>query len=199
VEDTSIAFPLMGSVELGGLYLYFVVPAYVMVTANLANMHSGFNGLASGTALLVLISLMLKSAVMGGLEDLWFTLPLVGVALAFLYYNFYPSKIFEGDVGSFLLGAAIGVVVILQKLEFIGFVMLIPHTVDFLIYFYLKAKRMPFIKFGRVREDKTIEPPNPLKLKFLLPYYLRLTEKQTVFALYLLTAIFCIIGLLIPV
>jgi UDP-N-acetylglucosamine--dolichyl-phosphate N-acetylglucosaminephosphotransferase len=188
----------MGSVELGGLYLYFVVPAYVMVTANLANMHSGFNGLASGTALLVLFSLILKSAMTGGVENLLFAFPLLGIALAFHYYNLYPSQIFEGDVGSFMLGSAIGIVIILQKLELIGFVMLIPHIVNFLMYAYWKIKGIPHVKFGRVCEDGTLEVPNPLTLKWLLPYYFKVTERTCVLFTYCLTVMFCTIGLMMP-
>jgi len=199
VQDTSIALPFLRNLELGILYLYFVVPAYIMVTANLANMHSGFNGLASGTSILVLFSLILKSSMMGNVENLYFIFPLLGIALAFHYYNLYPSQIFEGDVGSFMLGSAIGIVIILQKLEFVGFVMLIPHIVNFLMYVYWRIKGIPHVKFGKVRKDGTLEVPNPLTLKWLLPYYFRVTERTSVIFVFCLTAVFCMIGLVIPV
>lgn len=197
IQDTSIALPF-GTFDLGAAYLYIVVPLYVMVIANLANMHSGFNGLAAGTSLMVLLSLILKASLLGRLETILFILPLAGISLAFLFYNFYPSKIFDGDVGSFMLGSAIGVVIILEKLEFVGFVMLIPHTINFLMYVYWRVKRIPHIKFGRVREDGTLEVPNPLTLKWVLPYYFRVTERQALLFAYSLTAIFCIFGLMMP-
>ena len=76
--------------------------------------------------------------------------------------------------------------------------MLIPHTVNFLMYVYWKIKKYPAVKFGKVREDGTLEVPNPLTLKWVLPYYYRLTEKQATYAMFLLTSVFCILGILLP-
>jgi UDP-N-acetylglucosamine--dolichyl-phosphate N-acetylglucosaminephosphotransferase len=45
---TQIVFPLLGHVELGIFYGQLIVPTFVLVAANLVNMHSGFNGMSSG-------------------------------------------------------------------------------------------------------------------------------------------------------
>jgi UDP-N-acetylglucosamine--dolichyl-phosphate N-acetylglucosaminephosphotransferase len=49
-----------------------------------------------------------------------------------------------------------------------------------------------------VREDGTLEVPNPFTLKWVLPYYFGMTERQTVLAMYALTLPFCVLGLFIP-
>jgi len=59
-------------------------------------------------------------------------------------------------------------------------------------------ERFKLVKFGRVREDGTIEVPNRFTLKWILPYYFKMTEKEAVLAMYVLTASFCFISLCIP-
>ena len=84
--------------------------------------------------------------------------------------------------------------------------MLLPHTVNFLMYAYWRvmhelhpeAGRWQLAKFGHVREDGTLEVPNPLTLKWVLPYHFRMTERQAVLAMYALTLPFCVLGLFIP-
>jgi phospho-N-acetylmuramoyl-pentapeptide-transferase len=44
---------------------------------------------------------------------------MVGAAMGFLWYNTYPAQMFMGDTGSVSLGAALGVVAIMTKQEFL--------------------------------------------------------------------------------
>jgi UDP-N-acetylglucosamine--dolichyl-phosphate N-acetylglucosaminephosphotransferase len=53
-------------------------------------------------------------------------------------------------------------------------------------------------KFGKLREDGTIEAPNPLTLKWVLPYYFRVKEWQVTLCMFALTTFFCVIALFIP-
>jgi len=76
--------------------------------------------------------------------------------------------------------------------------MLIPHTINFLMYVYWRVKKYPQVKFGKTRYDGTLEVPNNLTLKWVLPYYFRAMEKQSTYAMFAVTAIFCVIGILIP-
>lgn len=78
--------------------------------------------------------------------------------------------------------------------------MLIPHTVNLLMYVYwrMDTQKYPRVKFVHIRKDVTIEVPNPLTLKWVLPYYFRMTEKQEAAEMYALTAVFCIIKLYVP-
>ncbi|WP_407356672.1 MraY family glycosyltransferase [Methanolobus sp. WCC5] len=195
---TAFILPSVGNIELGILYLQFIVPTYVLVASNLVNMHSGFNGLASGLSVIVLISLIVKSMLIGDVDNIIAVVSITGAALAYFMYDRYPSQIFWGNVGSLTIGAAIGVIIVIQGFIISGFIMLIPHTVNFLMYVYWRAMKFPVAKFGKEREDGTLEVPNPLTLKWVLPYYYRVTEKQATWFMYALTALFCIIGVLLP-
>ncbi len=195
---TAVTLPSVGDLELGIIYLQLIVPTYVLVASNLVNMHSGYNGLSSGLAIIVLVSLIIKSVMINDIENIISVVAITGATLGFYFYERYPAKIFWGNVGSLTVGAAIGAIIVIQGFIISGFVMLIPHTINFLMYVYWKIKKYPHVKFGKIREDGTLEVPNNLTLKWVLPYYYRLNEKQATYAMFLLTSVFCVAGILLP-
>jgi len=195
---TAVTLPSVENFELGIIYLQLIVPTYVLVASNLVNMHSGYNGLSSGLAIIVLVSLIIKSVMINDIENIISVVAVTGATLGFYFYERYPARIFWGNVGSLTVGAAIGAIIVIQGFIISGFVMLLPHTINFLMYVYWKIKKYPHVKFGQIREDGTLEVPNPLTLKWVLPYYYRVTEKQATYAMFLLTSIFCIIGIFLP-
>jgi len=182
-------------VELGAFYTIVVAPVYVMVVSNLINMHAGYNGLAVGLSSILLLFIGIAAWIRYGISEVSYIMPILGAAIAFLFYNRYPSRIFEGNCGNFMLGAAIGALLVLYNLEIFGVVILLPHIVNFLMYVVWRVKRLGEVKFGEVREDGSLRVPNPLTLKWLLPYYWRITEPQAVLILYLLTTISGFLGL----
>lgn len=196
--NTALIIPGIGNLELGIFYLQFIVPTYVLVSSNLVNMHSGYNGLASGLSIIVLISLILKSVLMGDVKNIVSIAALTGGTIGFYFYERYPARVFWGNVGSLTVGAAIGTIIVIQNFIISGFIMLIPHTVNFLMYIYWKHKKYPHVKFGKDRGDGFLEVPNPLTLKWVLPYYFKLTEKQATYSMFLLTGFFCVLGILVP-
>jgi UDP-N-acetylglucosamine--dolichyl-phosphate N-acetylglucosaminephosphotransferase len=200
ITATVFFFPFIGEVDLSIFYLQIIIPTYVPVVANLINMHSGFNGLAPGLSLILLATLLLKTFVSGTIFHALFFICLTGALLAYFFFENYPARIFWGNIGALSVGAAIGALIVTQGFIISGFIMLIPHTVNFLMYVYwrLNQQKYPLAKFGRIREDGTIEVPNPLTLKWVLPYYFRMTEKQGAYAMYALTAVFCMIGFYVP-
>lgn len=195
---TQILFPLLGYVEFGILYSQLIVPTFVLVAANLVNMHSGFNGMSSGLSVIVLISLIIKSVMTGSIDNIIAIIAIAGATLGFYLFERYPSRIFWGNVGSLTVGASLGVMIVMQGFIVSGFIMLIPHTINFLMYVYWRVKKYPQVKFGKTRDDGTLEVPNNLTLKWVLPYYFRVTEKQSTYAMFAVTAVFCVIGILIP-
>jgi len=197
INGTCIHFPLIGAVDGGLFYLYLIVPTYVLVTSNLVNMHSGFNGLATGTSLIVLAALLVKSVFYGTIDHVVVIASLTGATLGFLWYDRYPSRIFWGNIGSLTIGAAIGITIVTQGFLVSGFVMLIPHTVNFLMYFFWRLARLPPAKFGKVGPDGKLTVPNPLTLKWVLPYYFKLTEREATWAMYAVSAIFATAGVFI--
>lgn len=200
ITTTFIIFPFIGSVDLSIIYLQILIPTYVPVVANLVNMHSGLNGLAPGLSLIVLATLVFKAYFFGNIYNALFIVCLTGAVAAYFLFEKYPSRIFWGNVGALSIGAAMGCMIVTQGFIISGFIMLIPHTVNFLMYVYwrLNVRKYPIAKFGMERDDGTVEVPNPLTLKWVLPYYFRMTERVAGYCMYGVTAIFCAIGFFYP-
>ncbi len=206
LSDFDISFGWFGVLTGVMILKYLIVPVYIMVVANLKNMHAGFNGLQSGCALIILSFLLLKSSMDDNLSNMYTIAAIVGAQAVFFWYNKYPAKIIEGNIGSLAVGSAIGAALVVEHYLFAGIVMLMPHIINFLMYFYwrIMQQRHPedpkwkIVKWGKVREDGTLEVPNRLTLKWVLPYHFRMTEKQATYAMYMMTTVFCIFGLFIP-
>ena len=206
IDLLNIAIPGLGIFTGAMLLKYIIAPIYIMVVANMKNMHAGFNGLQSGCALIVLCFILLKSAMDDNLTHMYTIAAIVGAQAVFFWYNKYPSRIIEGNIGSLAIGSAIGAALVVQHYLFAGFIMLFPHVINFLLYLYWRIQHnmhpedehWKIVKWGKVREDGTLEVPNRLTLKWFFPYHFRMTESQATYSMYLLTTIFCVIGLFIP-
>ncbi len=193
--DTNLSL-IFTEIELGILFSYIIAPLYVMVVSNLINMHSGFNGVSGGTTTILLGFTAIASFIKYGFVGLIYVAPILGAMIAFMYFNRYPSRIFLGNIGTLMIGASLGGFIIFQNLEIFGVIILIPHIINFLMFVYWKIRKYPHIKFGKVRKDGTLEVPNNLTMKWILPYYFPMTEKKAVMATYLFSIVSGICGVL---
>ncbi|MBN2566879.1 hypothetical protein JXB02_02210 [Candidatus Woesearchaeota archaeon] len=196
VQDTVIS--LFGAQYDFGLFFMFVIaPVYLMVVTNLVNMHSGFNGLATGVSTIILIFAGIKTLMTRDIIYLLYLMPILGAMVAYWWFDRYPSRFIWGNAGSLLVGSAIGAYLILINAEVFGVIIFFPHIIDFLMYSYIVVTRRKFEKFGGLRSDGTIRAPNPIKMKFLFPYFFRMNEKQAVYIQYAISFVFGIIALLV--
>jgi len=182
---------LLASFELGLLYYLFAV-LFVTGSANLVNLLAGFNGLEVGTSAIVLFFLGLITS--GDAQILAFTGS--AIALGFLWWNRYPAKIFPGDTGTLSLGALIGLIGILGKVEIFAAFLLLPHFVDFLLKSKIRFKGRPL---GRteVLEDGTLKAPPYLSFLGLLMRIKRVKEPQLVAMVWGIETVLGIIVLLL--
>lgn len=115
---TAIHVPFWGDLSLG----WMMIPVFafaVVATGNASNISDGLDGLAGGLLATSFgafgIIAMLQSQFM--LAGFCFTI--VGALLSYLWFNIYPARFFMGDVGSFALGTALGVVAMLTNTLFL--------------------------------------------------------------------------------
>lgn len=101
----------------GDLYLgWLIVPLFVLVvvaTANAVNISDGLDGLAGGLAATAFGAYALIAVFEGRYGVAGFCMTLVGVLLSYTWFNVFPARFFMGDIGSFSLGTALGVVAML--------------------------------------------------------------------------------------
>lgn len=166
--------------DLGVVYPIFAI-MFLTASANLVNMLAGFNGLEVGTSSIALFYLTLITK--GNAHVL--ALTGLGASLGFLLWNKYPAKVFPGDVGTLSLGALIGLTGILGKVEVYAAILLIPHTIDFLLKMRIRFQGKAM---GRteVLEDGTLKAPPYLSFLGLIMRAKRVKEWQLVSIVWLL-------------
>jgi len=105
----SIYLPGVGEWQIGILViaLFWIV---VVATANAVNISDGLDGLAGG----LLVSSFTVYAVICIIEGKYalagFCLTVIGALLSYTWFNIFPARFMMGDVGSFALGTALGII-----------------------------------------------------------------------------------------
>lgn len=158
----TIDFPGLGPIDFGPLYPVLLVPLGVTGAANVTNMLAGFNGLEAGMGAAACLGLAIIAVATGRLESAVLVLGLLGALLAFLRYNWYPSRVFIGDTGTLVIGATLASAVIVGHYELAGVAVIVPYATDFLIK---AANRFPSTNWWGIWVDgKLVHAGRPVGL-----------------------------------
>jgi phospho-N-acetylmuramoyl-pentapeptide-transferase len=127
----------------GWSWLYWPLALLVITGfANAVNLTDGIDGLASGVAVIAVVSgaLLLPGA---GAGEKAVAMTLAGGLLAFLLYNRHPARVFMGDTGSLGVGAALAAMALEQGwgllLPLLGLVFLVEALSVMIQVSYFKA------------------------------------------------------------
>ncbi|RHZ44475.1 UDP-N-acetylglucosamine--dolichyl-phosphate N-acetylglucosaminephosphotransferase [Aspergillus thermomutatus] len=137
--------PYLGAfMDLGWLY-YVYMAAIAIFCPNAINMLAGINGVEVAQSLVIAVLLIANDllyvapmtpfphpATDSHLFSLYFLLPFVGVSLALLCHNWYPSKVFVGDTYCYFAGMVFAVVGILGHFSKTLLLLFIPQIFNFL-------------------------------------------------------------------
>ena len=116
------------------VWIIFILAVIFIVTAvsNGANLTDGLDGLATGSAAIVGVTLGILAWISGNVifanylnimhiplsgELVIFAGAFVGATIGFLWYNSYPAQVFMGDTGSLALGGIIAVFAVIIRKE----------------------------------------------------------------------------------
>jgi len=194
--------PIIGRLRLTITY-WFLLPLIIAGSANAVNMLDVLNGVMPLTTAMVTLSLLISSLILGRKVGLILSVILLLAILGYLPYNIYPAKVFSGDSGSLSVGAAIGAIALLAKLEVVALVALFPHIMNafYVIAFVggLKEHR-EFPRPTKVREDGTIidsqNPRAPITLVRLIAGTEGAKEPDIVKCIFLLQVVAFILAIL---
>lgn len=106
--------PFVGDWELG----WAIIPVFafaVVATGNAVNISDGLDGLAGGLAAIAYGAFGIIALMQGQFELGAFCFTVVGALASYVWFNIYPARFFMGDVGSFALGAGLGVVAMMTN------------------------------------------------------------------------------------
>lgn len=131
---------------------YLALPATIFVIValtNAVNLSDGLDGLAGSLSIIILTAIFCIGYSYQDTFLMSWSGILISVLLAFLYFNWYPAKVFMGDSGSLLLGFMIAILSI-KALDYISsvsilFLAAIP-VLDTLVVFRrrIQRKQSPF-------------------------------------------------------
>ncbi|MFQ5801060.1 MAG: hypothetical protein ACE5HH_05015 [Candidatus Hydrothermarchaeales archaeon] len=115
---------------------YILIGFLFMTAVNFTNMLAGFNGLEIGTGAIASVGMAAVSYIVGAETSFIIASSMAGALLAFLYYNRYPARVFPGDVGTLIIGAALFSAIIIGRLYISGLIIFIPYILDASLKFF---------------------------------------------------------------
>jgi UDP-N-acetylglucosamine--dolichyl-phosphate N-acetylglucosaminephosphotransferase len=193
--ETSMALPIVGSVDFGILYPLLLIPLGVVACSNLVNLLGGFNGSEAGMGLIYMSGLGLYALFHQSAGAVIF-LASAASLLAFIRYNWVPARILPGDSLTYLLGSTVAAGVIIGNMEKVGVVVMLPFVIEFLLKLRSQLKASCL---GRLRADGRLDPPYGKKIYSWTHAIMNLgalTEKRVTVALMLIQVLFATIPFL---
>ena len=190
--NPTMAFPIIGVVDFGLFYYLVLVPLGVTGAANAMNMIAGYNGSEAGLGILIMLSLAVIAAASGAILPLALLLAMVGALAGFLYFNWYPAKIFMGDAGTLQMGAAIAAAAIIGNMEKYALLLFFLYFVNLVMFvggLLIKAK---LVEFAHPDEGGRLVAPETFwrhYLPFAIIKYIHPTEQEVTGYLLLLQAV----------
>jgi phospho-N-acetylmuramoyl-pentapeptide-transferase len=95
--------------------LYVPLAAFIIVgTCNAVNLTDGMDGLAGTLVASALVAYAVIAYLQGWAYLARFGFIVVGASFAFLWYNAHPAELFMGGLGSYSLGATLGVMALMS-------------------------------------------------------------------------------------
>jgi UDP-N-acetylglucosamine--dolichyl-phosphate N-acetylglucosaminephosphotransferase len=153
---STMDLPIVGVIDWGILYPLLIVPIGIVGASNAYNMLGGYNGMEAGMGVIILLVLGYVGLAAGISDGSVLAIVMAGALLAFLYFNWYPARVFPGDTLTYSVGALIACVAILADMQKIAVILFIPYVIDFIL-----PMRMGFRveAFAKVNDDGSLEQP----------------------------------------
>ncbi len=180
-----LSVPFFGSFDIG----FWYIPIFMFIiiaSAFSANETDGLDGLLGGVCLFAVCSLTTVAFILNRYDLAAFGAAIAGALLAFLWFNIYPAKFFMGDTGSMSLGIAIGVISMLTNTT-----LLLPF---FAVIFVIESLSVIIQLASKKFRGKKIFLSSPLHHHFEA---LGWPESQVTMRFWIISAIFCALGLVV--
>lgn len=116
---SSIHIPFIGEWVLPWWLMTGVFAFAVVATSNAVNISDGLDGLAGGLCMIAYGAFGVIAMFQGQWMLFGFCMTVVGWLLSYVWFNVPPARFMMGDVGSFALGAGLGVVAMMTNSIFL--------------------------------------------------------------------------------
>jgi UDP-N-acetylglucosamine--dolichyl-phosphate N-acetylglucosaminephosphotransferase len=184
-----------------GLLYIILIPIAVSIVANLTNMLAGLNGIESGLGVIAMTSLTISCIILGKYDVAIISMSMLGSLIAFLLYNKYPSRVFPGDTGTLIIGAAIAAIAFIGRMKLIAFIVLFPNILDAAMKFYSAGvmERQQHKPTEVNNDGKLIIPDQGFKSLIRLVLRKPISEKEAVRIIWGIGIVFGILGIIVAI
>ena len=182
-----------------GLLYLITIPIALSIGSNLTNMLAGLNGIESGLGIISMASLTIACIILGKYDVTIISMSMLGALIAFLYFNRYPAKIFPGDTGTLIIGAAVVCIAFIGRVKLIALIILMPNIIDAALKFYSAGvMNRQQQKPTQLNDDGKLVRPQ-VGFKSLIRLVLRkpIAEKDAVKIIWAIGIIFGVLGILV--
>lgn len=199
--DSTMAIPIIGTINFGIFYALLVVPILFVVITNSTNMLAGTNGLEGGLMAIVMLSLGVFCLLKGRTEAAVISFVALFALIPYLLNNWCPAKILPGDSLTYLFGATFASIAIIGNIESFALFIFIPWGLEIILKLRGKLKVR---SLGNLQKDGTLKAPYKriyswTHIMMYLPtlWKKRFTEKQVTTGILLVEVAICILGFIL--
>lgn len=121
--------PFIGASRLTIVYP-ILIPISLAVTSNAVNMMDVLNGVMPLTSLIAFATGFAALTLLGRGPESYLALCMAAALAAYYLYNRYPARVFSGDSGSLFVGACLGAVAVIGRIEVVMMVALMPQILN---------------------------------------------------------------------
>ena len=151
---SSMALPFLGRINFGSLFPLLLIPLAILTCSNATNFLAGFNGLEAGMGSVLHLFLGVYALLNGRTASAAIALTFAAALLAFLRYNWYPAKVFPGDL-NYTIGAVCVCVAVVGNIERYAILCFTPWIIEAFLKLRSKFKAE---NYGILQEDGTLKP-----------------------------------------
>lgn len=199
-RDTML-IPFIGETSLGIIYPLVFIPVGIIGATTTVNFLAGLNGLEAGQGILLLSGAAIVSYFTGNLWLSLILLCMIVALLGFLKYNFYPAKVFPGNVLTYPIGAILAAAAILGNFEKIAIFFFIPNILEVILKF---RGRLEKSSFGKPLKDGSLGMKyekvyglTHLSILIFNKMGIEASEKKVVYSIWLFQIAIILLGLII--
>lgn len=182
-----------------GLLYLITIPIALSIGSNLTNMLAGLNGIESGLGVISMTSLTIACVILGKYDVTIISMSMLGALIAFLYFNRYPAKIFPGDTGTLIIGAAIVSIAFIGRVKLIALIVLMPNIIDAALKFFSAGvmERQQFKPTQLDEDGNLIRPEQGFKSLIRLVLRHPISEKNAVKIIWGIGIFFGVLGIIV--
>ncbi len=158
---STMSLPFLGQINLGWIYPLVLVPIGILGASNAFNMLAGYNGLEAGMGFILMVFTAVYSWAIHVYYVSYAAIIMASTLAVFLYYNWYPARVFPGNSMTYGVGAYYASLVILGNFEKFGVLLFTLYFIELVLFLRGLKNGVYKENFGIPDSNGFLKPPYP--------------------------------------